>query len=77
MPQVSLLAYIPYLQLEDGDIICFQKASSMDSGENVRYPDVPSYLEYVHNRQVHSFFCYFIQICLVFGDLDMKLPKMQ
>ncbi|XP_017435727.1 ubiquitin C-terminal hydrolase 12 isoform X1 [Vigna angularis] len=42
-------------QLEDGDIICFQKASSMDSGENVRYPDVPSYLEYVHNRQVVHF----------------------
>ncbi|XP_027344839.1 ubiquitin carboxyl-terminal hydrolase 12-like isoform X4 [Abrus precatorius] len=42
-------------QLEDGDIICFQKASSMDSEENVRYPDVPSYLEYVHNRQVVHF----------------------
>jgi len=48
----------------------------MDSGENVRYPDVPSYLEYVHNRQVHSFFGYFIQICLAFGDVDIKLPKM-
>ncbi|KAK7306657.1 hypothetical protein VNO77_44609 [Canavalia gladiata] len=42
-------------QLEDGDIICFQKASSMDSEENMRYPDVPSYLEYVHNRQVVHF----------------------
>ncbi|XP_029125531.1 ubiquitin carboxyl-terminal hydrolase 13 isoform X2 [Cajanus cajan] len=42
-------------QLEDGDIICFQKASSMDSEENVRFPDVPSYLEYVHNRQVVHF----------------------
>ncbi|KAK8468307.1 hypothetical protein PHAVU_006G008480 [Phaseolus vulgaris] len=42
-------------QLEDGDIICFQKASSMDIGDNVRYPDVPSYLEYVHNRQVVHF----------------------
>ncbi|KAK7401183.1 hypothetical protein VNO78_12504 [Psophocarpus tetragonolobus] len=42
-------------QLEDGDIICFQKASSMDSEETVRYPDVPSYLEYVHNRQVVHF----------------------
>jgi len=52
MPQLSLLTYILYLQLEDGDIICFQKASSMDSEENARYPDVPSYLEYVHNRQV-------------------------
>ncbi|CAL0315809.1 unnamed protein product [Lupinus luteus] len=42
-------------QLEDGDIICFQKAPAMDSEENVRYPDVPSYLEYVHNRQVVHF----------------------
>ncbi|OIW16247.1 hypothetical protein TanjilG_18962 [Lupinus angustifolius] len=42
-------------QLEDGDIICFQKAPAMDSEEHVRYPDVPSYLEYVHNRQVVHF----------------------
>ncbi|XP_061352582.1 ubiquitin C-terminal hydrolase 12-like isoform X2 [Gastrolobium bilobum] len=42
-------------QLEDGDIICFQKAPSADSEEHVRYPDVPSYLEYVHNRQVVHF----------------------
>ncbi|KAG5053183.1 hypothetical protein JHK87_005381 [Glycine soja] len=41
-------------QLEDGDIICFQKAPAIDS-EHVRYPDVPSYLEYVHNRQVVHF----------------------
>ncbi|CAJ1965196.1 unnamed protein product [Sphenostylis stenocarpa] len=39
-------------KLEDGDIICFQKASSLDTEENIRYPDVPSYLEYVHNRQI-------------------------
>ncbi|KAK7316579.1 hypothetical protein RJT34_00144 [Clitoria ternatea] len=42
-------------QLEDGDIICFQKASTMDSEDSVRFPDVPSYLEYVHNRQVVHF----------------------
>ncbi|KAF1868595.1 hypothetical protein Lal_00036033 [Lupinus albus] len=42
-------------QLEDGDIICFQKAPAIDSEEHVRYPDVPSYLEYVHNRQVVHF----------------------
>ncbi|KAK4279205.1 hypothetical protein QN277_016942 [Acacia crassicarpa] len=42
-------------QLEDGDIICFQKAPSIESDEHVRYPDVPSYLEYVHNRQVVHF----------------------
>jgi ubiquitin carboxyl-terminal hydrolase 7 len=42
-------------QLEDGDIVCFQKAPSVDNEEQVRYPDVPSYLEYVHNRQVVHF----------------------
>jgi len=43
------------MQLEDGDIICFQKAPATDNEEHIRYPDVPSYLEYVHNRQVFSF----------------------
>ncbi|MCI06002.1 ubiquitin carboxyl-terminal hydrolase 13-like [Trifolium medium] len=41
--------------LEDGDIVCFQKAPAVDNEEQVRYPDVPSYLEYVHNRQVVHF----------------------
>ncbi|XWS08168.1 hypothetical protein CRYUN_Cryun41cG0057300 [Craigia yunnanensis] len=41
-------------QLEDGDIICFQKSSKVGS-EQCRYPDVPSFLEYVHNRQVVRF----------------------
>ncbi|XP_027367555.1 ubiquitin carboxyl-terminal hydrolase 13-like isoform X2 [Abrus precatorius] len=42
-------------QLEDGDIICFQKPPKTRSGEQYRYPDVPSFLEYVHNRQVVRF----------------------
>ncbi|XP_074282078.1 ubiquitin C-terminal hydrolase 12 isoform X1 [Silene latifolia] len=42
-------------QLEDGDIICFQKALPIDHEERYRYPDVPSFLEYVHNRQVVHF----------------------
>ncbi|ONM32289.1 Ubiquitin carboxyl-terminal hydrolase 13 [Zea mays] len=42
-------------QLEDGDIICFQKAPVPDGDPQVRYPDVPSFLEYVHNRQVVHF----------------------
>jgi hypothetical protein len=37
------------MQLENGDIICFQKASSIATEKHIRYPDVPSYLEYVHN----------------------------
>lgn len=43
------------MQIEDGDIICFQKVLAIDNEEHIRYPDVPSYLEYVHNRQVFSF----------------------
>ncbi|KAL6005120.1 CSN-associated deubiquitinating enzyme Ubp12 [Asimina triloba] len=39
-------------QLEDGDIICFQKSAQVENGDHCRYPDVPSFLEYVHNRQI-------------------------
>ncbi|KAL4576689.1 hypothetical protein LXL04_012787 [Taraxacum kok-saghyz] len=42
-------------QLEDGDIICFQKPLKDESTETCHYPDVPSFLEYVHNRQVVRF----------------------
>ncbi|XP_021892594.1 ubiquitin carboxyl-terminal hydrolase 13-like [Carica papaya] len=42
-------------QLEDGDIVCFQKALPLESSEQYPYPDVPSFLEYVHNRQVVRF----------------------
>lgn len=41
-------------QLEDGDIICYQK-SRRDNIDQCRYPDIPSFLEYVHNRQVVHF----------------------
>ncbi|KAL4386937.1 hypothetical protein GQ457_09G027680 [Hibiscus cannabinus] len=37
-------------KLENGDIICLQKISEVLRVE-CRYPDVPSFLEYVHNRQ--------------------------
>ncbi|CAI5502911.1 unnamed protein product [Closterium sp. Naga37s-1] len=53
-------------QLEDGDIICVQRAKPLaregaaagaagSGGSTVRYPDVPSFLEYVRNRQVVHF----------------------
>ncbi|KAJ6923886.1 ubiquitin carboxyl-terminal hydrolase 12 [Populus alba x Populus x berolinensis] len=42
-------------QIEDGDIICFLKSPPLEKEEDCRYPDVPSYLEYVHNRQVVHF----------------------
>ncbi|XP_066396753.1 ubiquitin C-terminal hydrolase 12-like isoform X2 [Miscanthus floridulus] len=42
-------------QLEDGDIICFQKSSKPDSADRYRFPDVPSFLTYIRNRQVVHF----------------------
>ncbi|KAF5737381.1 hypothetical protein HS088_TW13G00261 [Tripterygium wilfordii] len=42
-------------QIEDGDIICFQKLTPLESETEFRYPDVPSFLEYVHNRQMVHF----------------------
>ncbi|CAM8970310.1 unnamed protein product [Rhodiola kirilowii] len=41
-------------QIDDGDIICFQKTIS-ESREQFVYPDVPSFLDYVLNRQVVHF----------------------
>ncbi|CAD6270085.1 unnamed protein product [Miscanthus lutarioriparius] len=56
-------------QLEDGDIICFQKAPVPDGDTQVRYPDVPSFLEYVHNRQTSDILYYEV--------LDIPLPELQ
>ncbi|EXC03812.1 Ubiquitin carboxyl-terminal hydrolase 12 [Morus notabilis] len=42
-------------QIEDGDIICFQKAAPLETEEECKYPDVPLFLEYVHNRQIVHF----------------------
>ncbi|XP_004498059.1 ubiquitin C-terminal hydrolase 12-like isoform X2 [Cicer arietinum] len=44
-------------QLEDGDIICFQKSSHDGGGQQSSYPDVPSFFDYVQNRQVVRFRC--------------------
>lgn len=40
--------------LEDGDIVLFQKSPLVGNTEKCRYPDVTSFLEYVHNRQMCS-----------------------
>ncbi|CAH1438039.1 unnamed protein product [Lactuca virosa] len=40
-----------YSEIEDGDIICFQKPSHAQDMDKYRYPDVPSFLEYVKKRQ--------------------------
>lgn len=48
-----VLKHLPsLLQLEDGDIICFQKSTPIEGVGKFRYPEVPSFLDYVHNRQV-------------------------
>ncbi|KAL0337100.1 UNVERIFIED_CONTAM: Ubiquitin carboxyl-terminal hydrolase 12 [Sesamum calycinum] len=44
-----------FSQIEDGDIICFQKRPPPESEEKKRFPDVPSFLEYVKNRQIVHF----------------------
>ncbi|CAM0883473.1 unnamed protein product [Alopecurus aequalis] len=42
-------------QIADGDIICFQKRCSLDRMDQHRYPNVPSFFEYIQNRQVVHF----------------------
>ncbi|KAL1546117.1 CSN-associated deubiquitinating enzyme Ubp12, variant 4 [Salvia divinorum] len=42
-------------QLEDGDIICFQKSPQGLISEECSYPTVSTFLIYVHNRQVVRF----------------------
>ncbi|KAK6126581.1 hypothetical protein DH2020_039692 [Rehmannia glutinosa] len=44
-----------FSQIEDGDIICFQKRLPPENEEQIRFPDVPSFLEYVKNRQIVHF----------------------
>ena len=62
-------------QLEDGDIICFQR--SLTSEEDIhRYPDVPSYLEYVHNRQVHNLLVASYYFTLAFPWISLLLLNM-
>lgn len=39
-------------QIADGDILCYQKRCSLDQH---RHPNVSSFFEYVHNRQVNLY----------------------
>ncbi|XP_019245566.1 PREDICTED: ubiquitin carboxyl-terminal hydrolase 12-like isoform X2 [Nicotiana attenuata] len=39
-------------QLGDGDIICFQKSLRNQDSDQYRFPEVPLFLEYVHDLQV-------------------------
>lgn len=40
------------MQLENGDIICFQKSLAMDCKKRFPFPDVTSYLKFVHIYEV-------------------------
>jgi ubiquitin carboxyl-terminal hydrolase 7 len=44
-----------FSQIEDGDILCFQKHLEPQNEEQYRYPIVSSFLEYVKNRQIVHF----------------------
>ncbi|CAL5332939.1 unnamed protein product [Camellia sinensis] len=50
--QIGSSIFFKFWRLEDGDIICFQKSSKVESGEQCR---CPAFLEYVHNCQVVRF----------------------
>ncbi|KAL6614421.1 hypothetical protein ACP70R_036691 [Stipagrostis hirtigluma subsp. patula] len=54
-PEIQTDASFRSSQLEDGDIICYQKRCSQDEMDRYRYPTVSSFLEYIHNRQVVRF----------------------
>ncbi|KAL3625974.1 CSN-associated deubiquitinating enzyme Ubp12 [Castilleja foliolosa] len=53
--RLDIKATFRFSQIEDGDIICFQKLLPPESEERIRFPDVPSFLEYVKNRQIVHF----------------------
>ncbi|KAK8552720.1 hypothetical protein V6N12_041299 [Hibiscus sabdariffa] len=42
--------------------ICFQNSVPVEGTNQYRYPDVPSFLEYVHDRQVHSLRPLYLQL---------------
>ncbi|KAJ6846627.1 ubiquitin carboxyl-terminal hydrolase 12-like [Iris pallida] len=72
-------------QLEDGDIICYQKSPAPDSEAQYRYPDAASFLEYVHNRQVVHFrslekpkeedFCLELSKLFTYDDVVEKVAR--
>ncbi|OEL23661.1 Ubiquitin carboxyl-terminal hydrolase 13 [Dichanthelium oligosanthes] len=42
-------------QIDNGDIICYQKRCLLDKMDQYRYPTVSSFFEYIHNRQAVRF----------------------
>ncbi|KAJ1414972.1 Ubiquitin carboxyl-terminal hydrolase 7, ICP0-binding domain, partial [Sesbania bispinosa] len=52
---VNKLVSFQESELQDGDILCFQKAPPDDGDKDCLLPDVPSFLERMHNRQIVCF----------------------
>ena len=52
MTNIVFFSVYVAVQLEDGDIIWLQKPLQPGAAK-CRYPNVPAFLEYVHNRQVY------------------------
>ncbi|XP_016486549.2 ubiquitin C-terminal hydrolase 12 isoform X1 [Nicotiana tabacum] len=57
-------------EIGDGDIICFQKSLRNHVSEQYRFPEVPSFLEYVHNRQPEEH-----QMVVPISDSPTKIPQ--
>lgn len=70
-----LICFVFYLQLEDGDIVCFQKSLSAEARQKLRCPDVRSFFEYRHNLQVlFAKFLVLFYIVSIFHISNVKLP---
>ncbi|XP_049405503.1 ubiquitin C-terminal hydrolase 12-like [Solanum stenotomum] len=48
----NMLLSLRDCHLDNGDIICFQKSLRNKCSKQYRFPNVPSFLKYVHNRQL-------------------------
>ncbi|XP_023157799.1 ubiquitin carboxyl-terminal hydrolase 13 isoform X3 [Zea mays] len=72
-------------QIDNGDIICYQKHCLPDSMDRYRYPTVPSFFEYIHNRQIVHFrllekpkeegFSLELSKCSTYDDVVEKVAK--
>lgn len=69
-----MASLISYLQLEDGDIICYQKNPYVMSDVRHRYQDIPTFLEYVNNRQVPIIYIILLTGICLYYLFYCKLP---
>ncbi|ONM37528.1 Ubiquitin carboxyl-terminal hydrolase 13 [Zea mays] len=76
---------IELYEIDNGDIICYQKHCLPDSMDRYRYPTVPSFFEYIHNRQIVHFrllekpkeegFSLELSKCSTYDDVVEKVAK--